>query len=212
MTVYSQNGYTANDQSVIVVIAVPGGRLRVRQGSVAVVFKWLAEQFNSRVEPLQWPGCWGYAERPIQGSVELSNHASGTAVDFNAPDHPLTRRGTFTFDQVIEINLILKEAGGVIRWGGNYHNRADEMHFEIDQPIDVVNNLATLIILAQKKGITLSEAAGINANIDEFERKEDARYQRLEAIHKEDLAANAKLLAAINSLPAAIAAAIKASS
>ncbi|MGZ0150675.1 M15 family metallopeptidase [Kribbella sp. WER1] len=75
---------------------------------------------------------WGYAERPIRGSTTtLSNHASGTAIDLNAVDHPLGRRGTFTAAKTAAIRARLKAYGGCIRWGGDYKNRADEMHFEI---------------------------------------------------------------------------------
>lgn len=213
--VYSQNGYEANNPALMTAIEIPGGTLRVRSGSVSIVFKWLAEQFNARVEPLKWPGCWGYAERQIRGGVEISNHASGTAVDFNAPDHPMTKRGTFTAPEEKAIRDILAEAGGVIRWGGNYQIRADEMHFEINANLGAVTAFANRILTANKMGITVSEAAGINANIDAFQAEEANRYKRYEAIHKEELtaiaASNTALLKAINDL-AAVVATLKASS
>ena len=40
--------------------------------------------------------------------------------------------GTFTGAQVTAIRAILSEVGGVIKWGGDYNSRKDEMHFEID--------------------------------------------------------------------------------
>lgn len=143
MTAFSQNGWQANDRSLITSIDVPGGKLAVRSGDVAVVFAWLARRFNDDVEPLEWPGCWGYAERLIRGGVSVSNHASGTAVDFNAPKHPLGRAGTFTPAQVRAIRAILADAhGGVIRWGGDYTGRKDEMHFEINASAAAVADLA----------------------------------------------------------------------
>jgi hypothetical protein len=139
----SQNGWSANDRSVITTIPVPGGTLPVREGAVAVVFEWLARRFNDDVEPLHWPGCWGYAERPIRGSTTtLSNHASGTAVDFNAPKHPLGKVGTYTSSQVRAIRRILTDAHGVIRWGGDYTGRRDEMHFEVNASAAAVAALA----------------------------------------------------------------------
>ena len=141
----SQNGWQANDRSLITTISVPGGTLPVREGDVAVVFEWLARRFNDEVEPLKWPGCWGYAERVIRGGVSLSNHASGTAVDFNAPAHPLGKVGTFTKAQVKAIRRILDDAHGVIRWGGDYKGRKDEMHFEVNASAKAVAALARQI-------------------------------------------------------------------
>jgi hypothetical protein len=90
MTVYSQNMYTANDRSVIASYSLPGGKVALRAGDVSVVLLWCANQWHQTVEPLEWPGIWGYAERTIRGSATtLSNHASGTAIDLNAPKHPL---------------------------------------------------------------------------------------------------------------------------
>lgn len=130
MTV-SQNGYTANDRSVIASYSLPGGRVSLRAGDVSVVLLWVANQFHQRVEPLTWPGNWGYAERLIRGSsTTLSNHASGTALDLNAPRHPLGVRGTFSAGQVREIQQIVAFCEGAIRWGGSYSGRVDEMHFE----------------------------------------------------------------------------------
>jgi hypothetical protein len=40
-------------------------------------------------------------------------------------------RDTFTPEQAAEIRTIMREVDGVVRWGGDYQNRADEMHFEI---------------------------------------------------------------------------------
>ena len=138
----SQNGWSANDVSLTTSISVPGGKLRVRKGGVAVIMQFIAEQFHSKVEPLKWPGNWGYAERPIRGGSSLSNHASGTAIDLNAPAHWLGARGTFTSRQVKEIRKILAACEGTIRWGGDYKSRADEMHFEIVKGSSEVNRVA----------------------------------------------------------------------
>lgn len=133
----SQNGWPAspNKHDIGVVdlhaggVDIVGG---VKDGPVKAVFHYLVEQFNSRVEQLSHPGNWGYAYRPISGSNTVSNHGSGTAIDLNAPRHPLGKSGTFNSGQVGEINNILAELHPVVRWGGNYTGRKDEMHFEIN--------------------------------------------------------------------------------
>jgi hypothetical protein len=44
----SQNGWRANDRSVITSISVPGGTLSVHQGDVATVFQHLATDSTMR--------------------------------------------------------------------------------------------------------------------------------------------------------------------
>lgn len=143
----SQNMWPANDRTCIASYSLPGGgKVALRKGDVSVVLLWVANEFHRRVEPLEWPGNWGYAERPVRGSATtLSNHASGTAIDLNAPQHPLGKRGTFTDAQVREIRQILGFCEGVIRWGGDYKSRADEMHFEVNVGSDAVRRIADKI-------------------------------------------------------------------
>lgn len=109
----------------------PGG---MKIGPVGVVLRYVIEQFNLRVEPLseyQAGDEWGHNYRNSRNSNSLSCHASGTAPDLNATQHPNGRHGTFTPAQVAEIRKILKEVDYVVRWGGDFPGTKDEMHFEI---------------------------------------------------------------------------------
>lgn len=133
----SQNGWPASPDPAAIGIApfspvdgvsFGGG---VRSGPVAAVLGYVAREFDRRVERLLSGWCWGYNYRPVIGGTVLSNHASGTAIDVNAPHHPLGAVGTFSQAQVDEIHQILNETGGVVRWGGDYTGRRDEMHLEI---------------------------------------------------------------------------------
>lgn len=148
----SQNGWKANDRSLIASYAVGGGKIAIRKGDVATVLVYVAKRFHSEVENLVWPGNWGYAERPIRGSSTTSNHASGTAIDLNAPRHPLGKQGTFSKSQVPKIRKILNDCGGVVRWGGDYRNRKDEMHFEINAGSARVREVARAIRAGKKPG------------------------------------------------------------
>jgi len=142
----SQNGWSANDRGLIASYQLPGGKVALRAGDVSVVLLWVANEFHRRVEPLRWPGNWGYAERPIRGSTTtLSNHASGTALDLNAPAHPLGKVGTFSAAQVKAIREILRYCEGTVRWGGDYSGRKDEMHFEINAGAAAVRRVADKI-------------------------------------------------------------------
>lgn len=139
----SQNGWTVFDTAPAA--TTPWITGRVRPGDVDTIFTWLGEQFHERVEHIRKDWSWGWAKRNVRGSTStISNHASATANDFNAPAHVLGKRGTFKPKQVDEIQAILKDLDGVIRWGGDYQYRADEMHFEI------VGNAAEVRAVADK--------------------------------------------------------------
>lgn len=126
----SQNGWP-------VYTSAPSGRCewitgRVAPGDVETVFDYLGERFNSEVEKITVGHSWGWANRAIRGSSSTSNHASATAIDLNAPAHPLGKSGTFSSAQRSKIHAILSDLGGAIRWGGDYSGRKDEMHFEVN--------------------------------------------------------------------------------
>lgn len=146
----SQNGWTAGtpeqigglDTSPVAGVTFPQG---VRRGPVAVVLHYFALRFHQEVEHLVPGWCWGYNYRPIEGSTELSNHSAGCAVDLNAPRHAMSKRGTFAAAQVAAIHRILDDCDGVLRWGGDYTGRADEMHVEIVGSAAAVAKLAAKI-------------------------------------------------------------------
>lgn len=110
------------------VVPVPG----VLRGDVATILHWVGVQFNSRVEKLYNPGCWGWnSPTPIPGTNIYSNHCSGTAVDFNAPSFPW-KLYTMTPAQRQACREIVAQTEGVVVWGGDFPTFVDEMHFEID--------------------------------------------------------------------------------
>ncbi|WP_394941992.1 M15 family metallopeptidase [Psychromicrobium sp. YIM B11713] len=130
----SQNGWPASESLPLATLKVgsvtfPSGVLK---GDVATVLGYVARRFNKEVEALHEGWCWGYNFRKISGSTEYSNHSSGTAIDCNAPDHPLGKEGTYSKAQVTAIHKIISDCNGVVRWGGDYNGRKDEMHFEIN--------------------------------------------------------------------------------
>ncbi|MFL6143096.1 MAG: M15 family metallopeptidase [Labedaea sp.] len=128
----SQNGWPVDPPRAA--RTVPGTTVRVvvANGPAGDVLMHVLTQVDQRVERLDPNATWGYAHREIRGGGELSNHASATAVDVNAPQHALGARGTFSQAQVDEIHRILNDdVNGVVRWGGDYRGRRDEMHFEI---------------------------------------------------------------------------------
>lgn len=137
----SQNGWPGlvSTSRLLYTWTVPGDgtRLRLRNGSAGFLLVHLATRFDRRVEDLTEPllDDWAYAYRPVRGYATLSNHASGTAIDLNATDHPLGASGTFTYEEQRIIGRILRRYDGCIRWGGDYQGRRDEMHFELNAPL-----------------------------------------------------------------------------
>lgn len=152
---FSQNGYRAKDYSLIATYTVPGTSVRVslRKGDVSVVLLYFLKQFNDTVQALRSSDTGGYNPRSIigAGSRDISNHASGTAVDVRWRDHPLGARGTFNSNQVKAIRKILAYLEGVIRWGGDYSGRKDEMHFEVNASLSKIEDVADKIRNGGKK-------------------------------------------------------------
>lgn len=144
----SQNGWSANDRSVIGSYTIPGTtrRIALRKGDVSVVLLDLFAWIDANIRPIDTGELddWGFAVRPIRGqTATLSNHASGTAGDIDALLHPLGKRGTWGAAKA-RIDERLKLYEGVIRWGENYTGRPDGMHFE------VIGNAAAVARIAAK--------------------------------------------------------------
>lgn len=141
---YSANGWSAPGSPVIARYTVPGTNVKValRRGDASVVLLEVLRRFNNEVQQLRQADTGGYSYRRVRGRGRLSNHASGTAVDCRWRDHPLGRRGTYNSGQRAAIRRILKDMGGVVRWGGDYRGRPDEMHFELNASPSAVHALA----------------------------------------------------------------------
>lgn len=133
----SQNGWRASANLTRRTFTVRGVEFLggiVDSDDVESVLRHVLTEFHDRVEHLRNPGCWGYSYRENRNDPNsLSNHASGTAVDANAPAHPngVATTRTFTPTQISEVHKILTEVDGAVRWGGDYHSTPDAMHFEI---------------------------------------------------------------------------------
>jgi hypothetical protein len=134
----SQNGWPVDPPRGARTIPGTNVRVTVANGPAGDVLMNVLGQVSARVENAGMNSTkgeaddWGYANRNVRDGGDVSNHASATAVDINATRHPLGKRGTFTPAQVAEIHKILAENGNVVRWGGDYNGRVDEMHFEIN--------------------------------------------------------------------------------
>lgn len=138
----SQNGWTVLDEAPPRVELVPGVTVPVLPGDVAWLFQRVARYIHEHVEPLDTPvyeggrrlptDDWGWAKRPIRDQeTGYSNHASGTAIDLNATQHPRGVKRTWAATEVAMVDRHLAEYEGVVRWGEHYQTTVDGMHFEI---------------------------------------------------------------------------------
>ena len=148
----SYNGYPASkDRAAIGIKSYPikGTSIKIACAEVvAPLLVGFCQEFHELIEPIDGEALddWGYAFRMVRGSTDkLSNHSSGTAVDLNATKHPLGKVGTFPAEKVPMIRALAKKYG--LAWGGDYRNRVDEMHFEVNL------NAAKAAALIKKLGL-----------------------------------------------------------
>lgn len=111
-------------------------RLTLRNGSAGFLLCHFLLWYSETIEDLTGShpqDDWGYAYRAIRGqSSGFSNHASGTAADANATEHPLGVKGTLTPRERERIAARLRAYEGCLRHGAFYSGRVDEMHVEIN--------------------------------------------------------------------------------
>jgi hypothetical protein len=175
----SQNGYPVLDSDTggkpprLRKWIIPGTNrhLMLRDGSTGFLLVHLAVWFDDKVEPLDHEATWddwGHAVRQVRGSTSVySNHASGTACDLNATQHPMgvATAKTFTVKQIADIRKRLKFYDGCIGWGGDYRNRPDGMHFEIDKGMAAVEAKARSLADSKRGKAILDANPGARAVI-----------------------------------------------
>jgi hypothetical protein len=145
--------------------------IRMRNGSAGFLLALWAMWYSNHIEPLKGKilDDWGWNFRPIRGETSgYSNHASGTAIDLNATKHPLGKVGTLGFrikvrglkSMVASLRIhkrLVIHFKDTIRWGGEYHNRKDEMHYEINVSLSVAEKRARRL-MRTRAGKKLLEA------------------------------------------------------
>ncbi len=108
-------------------------------GNVSRAMAWLIDELN-KIEPIGEPGWDGtYAYRPVRGGSNWSEHAAGVALDWNASQHPMgsqpLRYPGWSAEQSRSIRILLRSPRGLaFKWGADFLNRPDSMHFELRSP------------------------------------------------------------------------------
>lgn len=133
---------------------LPGITGKVLDGDVWIVFRWLVEQYNARVEKVNPKDSWGYSYRKIRGgSSSWSNHSSATAIDIDASKHPFLASGTMTAKQAAACRAIVAESGGVLKWLEGH----DEMHWEIRPGVTAAQVAAFARTITEKESTTMTD-------------------------------------------------------
>lgn len=152
------------------VIPANNGAIRVtlRNGSAGFLLAHFLLWWAETIEPLagRIVDDWGYALRPVRGQTTgYSNHASGTAADANAVQHPL---GTHTLTTVErgKIWLRLKIYSGVLRSGAFYSGRVDEMHTELNADLWSAERVARRLLGSPRGKRVLAANPGQRAVIE----------------------------------------------
>lgn len=126
--------------------------LRLRGGSAGFLLVLFAELWHDKVEPIDDGPMddWGHNVRKIGGTSTYSNHASGTALDINATQHPQHAgvARTFTTHQVDVIHqLLIGRLRSTLRWGGDWSTRnVDGMHVELAVSLGRAEDVARKLI------------------------------------------------------------------
>jgi hypothetical protein len=166
----SQNGWPVLTEPPPRVELVPGVRVTVLPGDVAWLFQRVARFIHEHIEPLDTPvyedgrrlptDDWGWAYRPVRGQEEgYSNHASATAMDLNATQHPRGVKRTWTPAETAAIDRHLAQYEGVVRWGEHYSTTVDGMHFEINATAALVRRVRTKLQAADVEAARAQEEA-----------------------------------------------------
>ncbi|GAA3631049.1 hypothetical protein GCM10022223_56270 [Kineosporia mesophila] len=153
MAEHSQNGWTVLSSNRLTWFSAAGGRFAAANSDVAFLAKYLIERFDKEVETIKGKVLddWSWAPRNVRGSTSvISNHASATAWDLNATQHPLGVRGTFTTSEIAKVHKILAsitDGSGhkIFRWGHDYIGRIDAMHFEINASVAQVKKARAVL-------------------------------------------------------------------
>lgn len=124
----------------------------MKSGDVSTLFVYLVNRLHNEVEPMMKEGnslgygCWGYSYRDnVNNPGSLSCHASGTAIDYNAPKHPNgtstgpSGGGGWSGSQYNAIKAILN---GPLQGSISWLTSNDPMHFEIKGSASFIASVA----------------------------------------------------------------------
>lgn len=166
----SQNGYpvldSLEDCKYYTINNTTGVKVPLSPTEAGEAIALFLKRFDKFVEALDKTDTHGYNKRQIANSQDWSNHASGTAADCNATKHVQGRIGTFTEKQVATIRKIQDDFDGIIKWGGDYRVTKDEMHIEVNEPVDVVSLVVRRLNRFGK--VFLSRLEPGNRNLDVY--------------------------------------------
>lgn len=141
--------------------------ITMRDGSAGFLLAHWLLWWAEVIEPLagRIMDDWGHAVRPVRGQTSgYSNHASGTAADTNAVQHPL---GTYTLSATVlrKLRRRLRLYLGALRHGAFYGGRVDQMHVEVDAKLSACERRAKVLMRTPRGRRILAANPGLRAVI-----------------------------------------------
>jgi hypothetical protein len=137
----TQNGFPVIDPADIKKLhtyAIGKQKILVAERAWKLLKRW--SMFLHAIEPITEAGWDGaYCHRLIPGTKVWSEHSAGTALDWNASQHPqgthLPCGWTDTQIRAIRWALAHTATGPCITWGADFKHTPDPMHFELKSPL-----------------------------------------------------------------------------
>ena len=105
----------------------------VRSGAPAAILGWVIEEFHRAVAPVYKGGLTGYFSAERGDPAQLTNHASGTAVDIMPNMYPDGTLDTLNRLQMNAVLSIIDMLAPAVSWGGTLP-LPQPSHFEIALP------------------------------------------------------------------------------
>lgn len=149
-------GFPASRAADMKTIKAGGIRVTVHE-DIAELVAYLLDETVRRGYRLKPGECWGYANRPIRGSHQPSNHSWGLAVDLNSPSNPM---GDKLITDMPPWMPALWKAWG-FTWGGSYSGRKDAMHYEFTGTPKDARTFTAKVHIVQDAPVTVATAASI---------------------------------------------------
>jgi hypothetical protein len=179
----SANGWeiesTVGPEATIRTYRLDGSDVTVdlRFGAPSTILLHVLRRFHYEIDTLRQGDVLGFKPYAKNVRDDDTNYSSGTAVSIRPSWYPKGTTGGFYPAQLVVLRDILAECDGVVRWGGDSKNAADESHFQIDLP---PTDQRLLALAAQLRDWTEEPGKGAGSPVDVLNPTRRAEARQLE--------------------------------
>lgn len=173
----SANGWSIGAPSATFRIEGTNHDVTLAIGLTATILLHAARRFNYELDTLRTGDVSGLSTDRDVLSPERSNILSGTAILIRPDSFPYGTSGNLFPDEIVVLEDIVAETGGVLAWGGHLHT-PDQGLLYIDRPPSspAVQRLAR--VHDETDGMSVSGGAGQIDAFDADRRREADRHRR----------------------------------